>query len=50
MEVAQLVKLSTEKYPIGTPNRWELMARCLRRSPDDVAAMAGKLKMMKRVG
>jgi len=47
-DLAQLVKLSTEKYPVGTPNRWELMARCLRRSPEDVACQAGKLKMMKR--
>lgn len=47
-ELALLVKLSTEKYPVGTPNRWESMAQVLQRPPDDVTAMAGKLKQMKQ--
>ncbi|CAJ0941600.1 unnamed protein product, partial [Mesorhabditis belari] len=47
-ELMLLVKLSTEKFPSGTPNRWDLMAAVLHRTPDDVTAMAGKLKSMKR--
>ena len=44
-----LIRLSTDKYPPGTPNRWELMARQLNRTPEDVTIMAGKIKNMKQV-
>lgn len=44
-----LIRLSTDKYPPGTPNRWELMARQLNRAPEDVTIMAGKIKNMKQV-
>lgn len=47
-ELASLVRLSTEKYPAGTPNRWEQMGRVLNRSAEDVIAMAGKMKQMKQ--
>ncbi|CAG9531741.1 unnamed protein product [Cercopithifilaria johnstoni] len=47
-ELALLIRLSTEKYPAGTPNRWELLARMLDRSPQDITFMVGKLKGMKR--
>ncbi|KAL4002062.1 DnaJ domain family protein [Acanthocheilonema viteae] len=47
-ELALLIKLSTEKYPSGTPNRWELMAKVLDRSPQNITFMVGKLKQMKR--
>uniref|UniRef100_A0A8R1E006 DnaJ homolog subfamily C member 1 n=1 Tax=Caenorhabditis japonica TaxID=281687 RepID=A0A8R1E006_CAEJA len=47
-ELAHLVRLSTEKYPAGTPNRWEQMGRVLNRTPEDVIAMAGKMKQMKQ--
>ncbi|KAF1761075.1 hypothetical protein GCK72_009329 [Caenorhabditis remanei] len=47
-ELAQLVRLSTEKYPAGTPNRWEQMGRVLNRTAEDVIAMAGKMKQMKQ--
>lgn len=43
-ELTQLITLSTEKYPVGSLNRWEKMAKILKRSPEDVTAMAGKLK------
>ncbi|XGW16100.1 hypothetical protein V3C99_001501 [Haemonchus contortus] len=47
-ELYQLVRLSTEKFPPGTPNRWECMARVLNRSAQDIVTMAGKLKHMKQ--
>ncbi|VDM09633.1 unnamed protein product [Wuchereria bancrofti] len=47
-ELALLVRLSTEKYPAGTPNRWELLAKVLDRSPQSITFMVGKLKQMKR--
>ncbi|KHJ88310.1 Myb-like DNA-binding domain protein, partial [Oesophagostomum dentatum] len=58
-ELYQLVRLSTEKFPpgiqsfrlwivLGTPNRWECMARVLNRPAADVTVMAGKLKHMKQ--
>ncbi|CAI5445185.1 unnamed protein product [Caenorhabditis angaria] len=47
-ELAHLVRLSTEKYPAGTPNRWEQMGRVLNRTPEDVISMAGKMKQMKQ--
>uniref|UniRef100_A0A915PYU5 DnaJ homolog subfamily C member 1 n=1 Tax=Setaria digitata TaxID=48799 RepID=A0A915PYU5_9BILA len=47
-ELALLVKLSTEKYPAGTPNRWELIAKLLNRPPQNVTLMVGKLKQMKK--
>uniref|UniRef100_A0A1I7UUX5 DnaJ homolog subfamily C member 1 n=1 Tax=Caenorhabditis tropicalis TaxID=1561998 RepID=A0A1I7UUX5_9PELO len=47
-ELAYLVRLSTEKYPAGTPNRWEQMGRSLNRTPEDVIQMAGKMKQMKQ--
>ncbi|PAV67765.1 hypothetical protein WR25_04260 [Diploscapter pachys] len=47
-ELTMLVKLSTEKYPQGTPNRWTLMAQAMNRREDDVTAMVGKLKQMKQ--
>lgn len=47
-ELALLVRLSTEKYPAGTPNRWELLAKALDRSPQSITFMVGKLKQMKR--
>ncbi|OZC05939.1 hypothetical protein X798_07084 [Onchocerca flexuosa] len=47
-ELALLVRLSTEKYPAGTPNRWELLAKALDRPPQDVTFMVGKLKQMKK--
>ncbi|VDM80927.1 unnamed protein product [Strongylus vulgaris] len=34
---------------LGTPNRWECMARVLNRNAQDVTVMAGKLKHMKQV-
>ncbi|KAK6743584.1 hypothetical protein RB195_010701 [Necator americanus] len=33
---------------LGTPNRWECMARVLNRTAQDVTTMAGKLKHMKQ--
>uniref|UniRef100_A0A914RM22 Myb-like domain-containing protein n=1 Tax=Parascaris equorum TaxID=6256 RepID=A0A914RM22_PAREQ len=48
-ELELLVKLTTEKYPSGTPDRWKLVGRILGRSPEDVASMTGKLKLVKRV-
>ncbi|CAB3403037.1 unnamed protein product [Caenorhabditis bovis] len=47
-ELAHLVRLTTEKFPAGTPNRWEQMGRVLNRTEDDVITMAGKLKQMKQ--
>ncbi|VDM93498.1 unnamed protein product, partial [Onchocerca ochengi] len=47
-ELALLVRLSTEKYPTGTPNRWELLAKALDRLPQDITFMVGKLKQMKK--
>ncbi|EFO20652.2 hypothetical protein LOAG_07839 [Loa loa] len=46
-ELTLLVRLSTEKYPAGTPNRWELLAKALDRSPQSITSMVGKLKQMK---
>ncbi|VDK72574.1 unnamed protein product [Litomosoides sigmodontis] len=47
-ELALLIRLSTEKYPAGTPNRWELLAKMLDRSPQNITCMIGKLKKMKK--
>ncbi|KAJ1363343.1 hypothetical protein KIN20_023188 [Parelaphostrongylus tenuis] len=47
-ELYQLVRLTTEKFPSGTPNRWERVACVLNRSAQDVTAMAAKLKQIKR--
>uniref|UniRef100_A0A0R3S2B8 DnaJ homolog subfamily C member 1 n=1 Tax=Elaeophora elaphi TaxID=1147741 RepID=A0A0R3S2B8_9BILA len=47
-ELALLIRLSTEKYPAGTPNRWELLAKALDRSPQSITLMVGKLKQMKK--
>ncbi|VDL64584.1 unnamed protein product [Nippostrongylus brasiliensis] len=49
-ELYQLVRLTTENLWIvlGTPNRWECMARVLNRSAQDITAMAAKLKQMKQ--
>lgn len=47
-ELELLVKLTTEKYPSGTPDRWKLVGRILGRSPEEVASMTGKLKLVKR--
>ncbi|CAJ0578814.1 unnamed protein product, partial [Mesorhabditis spiculigera] len=38
-ELVALVKLNTEKFPAGTPNRWELIAQALDRTPEDVTVM-----------
>uniref|UniRef100_A0A914VPH9 DnaJ homolog subfamily C member 1 n=1 Tax=Plectus sambesii TaxID=2011161 RepID=A0A914VPH9_9BILA len=45
-ELANLVKLSTQKFPAGTVNRWERIAEALNRRPDAVTTMIGKLKNM----
>ncbi|VDM37242.1 unnamed protein product [Toxocara canis] len=47
-ELELLVKLTTEKYPAGTPDRWKLVGRVLNRSPEEVAAMTGKLKLVRK--
>ena len=45
-ELANLVKLSTQKFPAGTLNRWDRIAEALNRRPEAVTAMIGKLKNM----
>ncbi|KAM3724852.1 Uncharacterized protein ACO02O_07965 [Dirofilaria immitis] len=47
-ELALLVKLCTEKYPAGTPNRWELLAKIFDRPLQNITFTVGKLKQMKR--
>lgn len=47
-ELYQLVRLTTEKFPSGTPNRWERVACVLNRTAQDVTAMAAKLKQIKQ--
>jgi len=43
-EVNLLVRLSTNKYPMGTPCRWERISEQLQRRMDDVTTMIGRLK------
>lgn len=45
-ELNHLVRLSTHKFPVGTPNRWQQMGDALHRRPEDVTAMIGRLKHM----
>ncbi|CAI4224845.1 unnamed protein product [Auanema sp. JU1783] len=47
-ELSSLIRLSSEKFPPGTPSRWDLIGRALNRNAEDVTAMAGKLKNMKQ--
>ncbi|VDM96634.1 unnamed protein product [Thelazia callipaeda] len=47
-ELALLIRLSTDKYPAGTPNRWDLIAKVLNRATQNVTSMAGKLKHMNK--
>uniref|UniRef100_A0A158R613 DnaJ homolog subfamily C member 1 n=1 Tax=Syphacia muris TaxID=451379 RepID=A0A158R613_9BILA len=43
-EIKQLITLTTEKYPVGSINRWEKISKVLNRLPGDVTAMAAQLK------
>ncbi|VDK54694.1 unnamed protein product [Anisakis simplex] len=47
-DLEHLVKLTTEKYPAGTPDRWKLVGLIMNRDTDEVAAMTGKLKLVKK--
>ncbi|MFH4982006.1 hypothetical protein AB6A40_008715 [Gnathostoma spinigerum] len=46
-ELVSLLRLS-DKYPVGTPNRWALMAKVLQRTPEDVCKMVANLKRIKQ--
>ena len=43
-ELNNLVRLSTNKYPMGTPQRWERIADALERKIDDVTTMTARVK------
>lgn len=42
-EVSELIRFS-QKFPTGTPDRWEKISRLLRRKAQDVTDMVGQLK------
>ncbi len=43
VDLAKLAKLM-KKYPVGTPDRWEIIADVLERLPSEVTKMAKKIK------
>lgn len=44
-EVSELIRL-TNKYPMGTPDRWERISRSLHRKMQEVTDMVGELKRL----
>ncbi|TKR64029.1 hypothetical protein L596_024626 [Steinernema carpocapsae] len=43
-EISKLIKLSTTKFPVGSSNRWQNLARELNRSVDDITSTIEKLR------
>uniref|UniRef100_A0A1I7Z755 DnaJ homolog subfamily C member 2 n=1 Tax=Steinernema glaseri TaxID=37863 RepID=A0A1I7Z755_9BILA len=43
-EISKLIKMSTTKYPVGSTNRWQNLARELNRSVDDITSTIEKLR------